>query len=723
MDLKVILTLAVWLFTVGVSYLIGDIAFGSDIGEYMEVTSLTAVYFAAGLVIAAVYGCWYLIRRENKWLDIAAPMAVLIAWGLTRRKMLYMGGKGVIYSIGYELRKEYGLRAGVIDIEYVDARALSEFIVYATAVFMFFAAYMIFRYESLMLAIAMTLLLMACGAALSVDVSPQGVILVVVSMIVGRYVMVSGGRRPSAVWNIAVPAVCLAVCLIAAMFIYEKAYDKGVSAQPQLLEFVDNMEYMFTGADGRGYSNYYKIDDKDVNPTDDVIDEITREEKPVGNLYVTLKTFVTYDDGVWRVRDAGYSHDNELFTEYDGTVFSRLAEDVKKLAAGRNEFSTEFAESVKEYIRNRMSYTTSPAAFDEEWDPVMYALYQGHEGYCIHFASASAIAFRTVGIASRYDTGYVVPSAAWTVQEDGMYHAYVLEKYSHAWTEVYNEESGAWLIIDATPMDVRADALGIEPEPEYGSGVGEAGTGQEAEQPGENDTPEDVTSHEDGTEEDNTGEASSEADSEAGLQPGAYDGDEAVTESPAGEIDSGTPEDSSGDTGKQSGGASGKNGTGMVSGTDKENGDAAGAVTEILAVTALLLVLIAALELRRRVIVSKRRRRFMGRNRIRAIYELSESMYEMLEFAGMADDTTGNDMSYARAVSEKCDIIEDGEFERFIECVQAAVYGQIAPDDVQMKSAARLYNKIRAYAYLSLDLKGKVVWRYVKCYDTSGHVR
>ena len=59
------------------------------------------------------------------------------------------------------------------------------------------------------------------------------------------------------------------------------------------------MEYFLSGESNKGYSGYYKVDDSEVNPGDEVVDEIIREDKPQGNLYVKSRSYVTYENGSW----------------------------------------------------------------------------------------------------------------------------------------------------------------------------------------------------------------------------------------------------------------------------------------------------------------------------------------------------------------------------------------------------------------------------------------
>lgn len=464
--MRVVLGLAVWALSLGMTYLVGDIAYSSDINKYMDSTNLVGAYIIGSLVIALVYSLWYILRKEQRILDIVVPVTVLLGWGLARRKLLYAGGKGMVYSIAYDLKKVYGIKTGLIDLDYVSVSAVTEFVLFIVAVSMFFATYMIYRCNSLMIAIGLAFLFMLAGATLSVPVSAPGVVLTVLSLIVARYVLMRMGQPLSVVWNIAVPVTVFAACLVVTFLVYDSVYDRGVKEQGKLLDMVDNMEYFLSGESNKGYSGYYKVDDSEVNPGDEVVDEIIREDKPQGNLYVKSRSYVTYENGSWHGRADGHSPDDEVMVYYDKDTFARYESEIQGYAPDK-KFSNAVMDKLVTYIRQHMSYTTAPKKFTEGEDPVNSAMYDVHEGYCVHFASAAAVGFRILGISTVYNTGYVVPSPAWIKQSDGTYRAVVLDKYSHAWIEAYSEDDGDWVIVDATPLGDRADTLGIPKEPDY----------------------------------------------------------------------------------------------------------------------------------------------------------------------------------------------------------------------------------------------------------------
>ena len=704
--MRVVLGLAVWALSLGMTYLVGDIAYSSDINKYMDSTNLVGAYIIGSLVIALVYSLWYILRKEQRIQDIVVPVTVLLGWGLARRKLLYAGGKGMVYSIAYDLKKVYGIKTGLIDLDYVSVSAVIEFVLFIVAVSMFFATYMIYRCNSLMIAIGLAFLFMLAGATLSVPVSAPGVVLTVLSLIVARYVLMRMGQPLSVVWNIAVPVTAFAACLVVTLLVYDSVYDRGVKEQGRLLDMVDNMEYFLSGESNKGYSGYYKVDDSEVNPSDEVVDEIIREDKPQGNLYVKSRSYVTYENGSWHGRADGHSPDDEVMVYYDKDTFARYVSEIQGYAPDK-KFSNEVMDKLVTYIRQHMSYTTAPKKFTEGEDPVNSAMYDVHEGYCVHFASAAAVGFRILGISTVYNTGYVVPSSAWIKQSDGTYRAVVLDKYSHAWIEAYSEDAGDWVIVDATPLGDRADTLGIPKEPDY--------SGDNTADNSSDDTEEPETS-----EETSSSDVTTEATTDSTTQ--MSENTEVTTE---------TDGDSSNGTGENGNQVDVPNdGSGDAqSGSPGDAGDGLSELVQnrvfrtVVVVIAVILILWGAVIFRRRTIVARRRRRLVGRNRISAIYEMSTAMYDMMVFSGAIENVSENDTEYADTVTESCSFIKGDEFTEFIKWVQAAVYGRVEPDDRQIAAARKLYTKVRAYTYLGLGFKDRFVWKYVKCYDCGGRRR
>ena len=554
-----------------------------------------------------------------------------------------------------------------------------------------------------MIAIGLAFLFMLAGATLSVPVSAPGVVLTVLSLIVARYVLMRMGQPLSVVWNIAVPVTVFAACLVVTLLVYDSVYDRGVKEQGKLLDMVDNMEYFLSGESNKGYSGYYKVDDSEVNPGDEVVDEIIREDKPQGNLYVKSRSYVTYENGSWHGRADGHSPDDEVMVYYDKDTFARYESEIQGYAPDK-KFSNEVMDKLVTYIRQHMSYTTAPKKFTEGEDPVNSAMYDVHEGYCVHFASAAAVGFRILGISTVYNTGYVVPSSAWIKQSDGTYRAVVLDKYSHAWIEAYSEDDGDWVIVDATPLGDRADTLGIPKEPDYSGDNTADNSSDDTEDPetSEETSSPDVTTEattDSTTQMSENAEVTTETDGDSSNGTGENGNQVDVPNDGSGDAQSGSPGDA---------------GDGLVQNR---------VFRTVVVVLAVILILWGAVIFRRRTIVARRRRRLVGRNRISAIYEMSTAMYDMMVFSGAIENVSENDTEYADTVTESCSFINGDEFTEFIKWVQAAVYGRVEPDDRQIAAARKLYTKVRAYTYLGLGFKDRFVWKYVKCYDCGGRRR
>ena len=111
---------------------------------------------------------------------------------------------------------------------------------------------------------------------------------------------------------------------------------------------------------------------------------------------------------------------------------------------------------VAEYVRAQGIYDVNVAPYPSD-DYAVYFLTQSHTGYCIHFATAAAALYRTLGIPARVCEGYLVNNTApgSSVKVTGA--------DAHAWVEVYIDGLG-WI-----PVEVTASAAEGEYQPSEGS--------------------------------------------------------------------------------------------------------------------------------------------------------------------------------------------------------------------------------------------------------------
>ncbi len=131
---------------------------------------------------------------------------------------------------------------------------------------------------------------------------------------------------------------------------------------------------------------------------------------------------------------------------------------------GGNFTFQDAVEWAADQIRGSGSYTLTPGQTPAGRDFVEYFLFEGREGYCVHFASAAVLLLRSYGIPARYVEGFSVTAEelagagaeGWVAVED---------RRSHAWAEAYCPGLG-WIPVDATPGGGMAAELAQEQEPE-----------------------------------------------------------------------------------------------------------------------------------------------------------------------------------------------------------------------------------------------------------------
>lgn len=101
-------------------------------------------------------------------------------------------------------------------------------------------------------------------------------------------------------------------------------------------------------------------------------------------------------------------------------------------------------QAVKQFVSHSASYSLNTQKVPDGRDVAEWFLNDAETGYCMHFANATAVMLRALGVPARYVTGYcanVVDGKA-TVTSDN----------AHAWVEYFDERIG-WIPIDATSSD------------------------------------------------------------------------------------------------------------------------------------------------------------------------------------------------------------------------------------------------------------------------------
>lgn len=121
--------------------------------------------------------------------------------------------------------------------------------------------------------------------------------------------------------------------------------------------------------------------------------------------------------------------------------------------------ATEKAETIAAYVRRSAAYDLNTGKMPGYADDfAVWFLEDSDTGYCVHFATATAVLLRAAGIQSRYVTGYM----AYGVKGQTVT---VTAAEAHAWVEYYEPILGVWIPLESTPGEGLTQApAGTAPE-------------------------------------------------------------------------------------------------------------------------------------------------------------------------------------------------------------------------------------------------------------------
>lgn len=112
------------------------------------------------------------------------------------------------------------------------------------------------------------------------------------------------------------------------------------------------------------------------------------------------------------------------------------------------------AKTVEQYLKNNYKYNLNIKLDDNSKNAIYDFLFKTKEGFCQNYASSMAIMLRTIGLPTRYVTGYVVKDTVF--YQKGFVNDIIKEKtyevkdnHAHAWVEVYFEGFG-WVPFEPT---------------------------------------------------------------------------------------------------------------------------------------------------------------------------------------------------------------------------------------------------------------------------------
>ncbi len=174
---------------------------------------------------------------------------------------------------------------------------------------------------------------------------------------------------------------------------------------------------------------------------------------------------------------------NEAYREYVRSVYLEIpaaCSGVQGVLESTGSVALD-VEMVCRFLGENYEYSLEPQPMERGEDYIEHFLFESKEGYCMHFASAGVMLFRSLGIPARYVEGYVVKesyirsaseigtAAVETLCLDGTLkeeevpyvQADVPDSAAHAWVEIYLDNYG-WYPIEVTAgyqRDVNLSAL------------------------------------------------------------------------------------------------------------------------------------------------------------------------------------------------------------------------------------------------------------------------
>ena len=240
----------------------------------------------------------------------------------------------------------------------------------------------------------------------------------------------------------------------------------------------DEREYDF-GNNARMQVKEVEIDPRfDYRPYFSATTDIVHSESDYNTYQITYKPVLSTADYMEPKEDEllilsdyyDYVYDSCLTVPEDlKPVLDEIIEEIDPIESDNiNEYRLNCTTAIYSYFLQNYSYTMAPGRTAYKRDFVEYFLTHQKRGYCAHFASATALLLREMGIPARYCEGYCIPitliyddailtennfdewySGNQDVDLKSVLEVPVNDSYAHAWVEVYLDGYG-FVPIEAT---------------------------------------------------------------------------------------------------------------------------------------------------------------------------------------------------------------------------------------------------------------------------------
>ena len=131
---------------------------------------------------------------------------------------------------------------------------------------------------------------------------------------------------------------------------------------------------------------------------------------------------------------------------------------------GAGKGGADFAQRAGAWLQSRHSYSMQSRTPRGEGDVLIRWMASTEPGHCELFAGSLVLLARSAGVPSRLVTGF--KGGVWN-ETSG--HISVKNSDAHAWTEIWDDELGSWLRVDATPGSQLTPSRTPEPGKEGGA--------------------------------------------------------------------------------------------------------------------------------------------------------------------------------------------------------------------------------------------------------------
>lgn len=362
------------------------------------------------------------------------------------------------------------------------------------------------------------------------------------------------------------------------------------------------------------------------------------------------------------------------------------------------------AEAVALWMEQNTTYSLELPELPRGADPIEYFLGTSKTGYCMHYASASVMLLRQLGVPARYASGYFVPEESFE-RTEGLYESSIMDSQAHAWVEMYLNGIG-WVPVEVT-KGYNASYSGTDVNIQTPVQDDE----EEEDRPEENQQEEDESENVDDSQEEQTQET--ENNTPDGTEPDENGADENGTdENGAGENGSG--ENSTGGSSSGGNGAGGNGSSGNSLGEDGSAGNGSSVLIgigsgqsitaiiydigkKILPVIVVLLVItiIVCIILRARASYRNKLLNEIRKKRtLRAIRRINRRIYQKLRLTGKVLKTDLRDDGYEKLLVKNYTNVSLEEWKEYMDIVKAAAFSVKDFSEEEMNFCHGVYRRV-----------------------------